>query len=101
MLYPQHKNETVKLLLAIYLFYISMTDLIIKCRNTYWREYLWNKIIGGTQSKALLIKYSTSIGYPWMFFLPTTWCCGHGNYCEGPWAQASKEIKSWLNQIMS
>ena len=55
-------------LLAIYLFYISMTTLIIKCRNTYWKEQLWNKIVSGSQSKFLLIKYSMSIGYFWMFF---------------------------------
>ena len=47
---------------------ISMTTLIIKCRNTYWKEQLWNKIVSGSQSKFLLIKYSMSIGYFWMFF---------------------------------
>ena len=88
-------------LLAIYLLYISMTTLITRCRNTYWKEQLWNKIISGTQSKILLTKYSMSTGYFWMFFYQKTWCCRHGNYCGGPWAQASKEIKSWLNQIMS
>lgn len=59
------------------------------------------KLSVALKSKILLTKYSMSTGYFWMFFYQKTWCGRHGNYCGGPWAQASKEIKSWLNQIMS
>lgn len=80
-----------------------MPDLIRKCKNTHEKEQLWKKIVSGTHSKVLLIKYSMSAGYPWIFFF--FFNQQHGavdmEIIGGPWAQASKEIKSWLNQIMS
>lgn len=54
-------------------------------------------------SKVSLIKYTVSLGYPCIFFFSFNQQHGAVNMeiIGGPWAQASKEIKSWLNQIMS
>lgn len=70
-----------------------------------WVNYSLEEGIKLSYSKVSLLKYNMSIGSPWMFafffFFYQQYGAVDMEIIGGPWAQDSKEIKSWLNQIMS